>query len=282
MITSVKGLEYGGKYNHFFWTGLNPLATVTNCLPNCTTFVLGDLLADKLPNPLSNVYNANQWHLYLTNGYTLHDFDYSNVQLGDILEWTSGNHVARVTKISKGQIYVSASFYTGIHGKAYYNGAVDTRTGLNSLQDVSNFMLLNYPVRFFHHWTLEEENKWVGYSPRYIIKPPQSVVKPVERDKSKNQINVLTNEQNVRNNKNDILGVAQMGWYNVLDIKESNGYKWCEVEDNKYIALVSGRVIYYEADEIKETLQDEIEKLKKENEELKQRLIMIQEEAKYE
>lgn len=262
MITSVKGLEFGGKYNQFFWTGLNPLANVKSCLPNCTTFVLGDLMVDKLPNPLTKVRNANQWHLYLTNGYTLYDFEYSNVQVGDILEWTSGNHVARVTKIQKGQIYISGSFYTGIHGKAYYNGSYDTRDGLNSMEEVSNFMLNNYPVRFFHHWSLEEENKWVGYAPRYIIRPPQSVVRPVDRDKSKNQINVLTNEQYVRNNDNAILGLAQMGWYDVLQTKENNGYTWCEVEDNKYIALVEGRVVYYPA-------TTDYEELLKENQELK-------------
>ena len=263
MITSINGLEYGGKYNKYFWdVNVNPLATISNCLANCTTFVIGDVLSDKLPMPISMLRNANSWHNYVTNGWTVHDFDYNSVQVGDILEWTSGCHVARVTKIKNSQVYVSGSFYTGIHGRAYYGGGFDTRDGLNSLQEVSDFMIKNYPVRFFHFWELEEENRWVGYSPRYILRPPTQTVTPVDRNELVDQIQVLTNEQNVRDKDNNILGFAKKGWYNVLSTIDKNGYTWCEVEENKYIALIPDRVIYYQA-------SSEIEKLKEENKQLK-------------
>ena len=265
MITTLKGLEYGGKYHKYFWdANVNPLATIPNCLANCTAFVIGDVLADGLPLPVSNIGNANEWHLHLTNGWTLQDFVYGNVKVGDILEWTTGCHVARVTKIVNGQIYISGSFYTGIHGKATWEDSFDTRVGLNSLKEVSDFMITNYPTRFFHHWELENENVWVGASPRYIIRKSGSNIDPVERDESVDQIEVLTNQQYIRTNDNVIVGVAQKGFYNVLDIKHStkNNYEWYEVADDRYIAGVEGRVIYLKA-------ENELDALRKENAQLK-------------
>lgn len=266
MITSIKGLEYGGKYNKFFWDiNNNPLASIKNCLPNCTCFVIGDILSDGLPMPVNPVRNANQWHLYLTNGWTLHNFDIKNVQVGDILEWTNGCHVARVSHIEdNGTIFVSGSFYTGIHGKAMYEGEFDTRDGLNSLKEVSDFMITNYPTRFFHFWTLENENSWVGSSPRYILRQPQNIIYPVERNTNVNQIEVLTNEQRIRNSNNEIMGIAKKGFYNVLDIKHStkNEYEWYEIAEDRYIAGVEGRVVYLEAD-------NDLKALLKENAELK-------------
>ena len=266
MITSIKGLEYGGKYHRFFWDlSYNPLATIPNCLANCTTFVIGDILVDGLPIPVSHIGNANTWHLYLTNGWTLHDFEYSKVKVGDVIEWTNGCHVARVTKIDKGQIYISGSFYTGIHGKATWDDKFDTRDGLNSLKEVSDFMITNYPTRFFHHWEIENENIWVKDSPRYILRPPTNiVVEPVERNESRDQIEVLTNQQYIRTNNNVIVGVAQKGYYNVLDIKHStkNTYDWYEVADDRYIGGVEGRVIFLKA-------ENTLEALKKENAQLK-------------
>lgn len=265
MITNIKGLEYGGKYHKYFWEIMNnPLATINNCLANCTCFVIGDVLTDGLPIPVNPVRNANQWHLYLTNGWTLLDYDEDNIRLGDIIEWTNGCHVARVTEFVDGTPYISGSFYTGIHGKAMYGGQFDTRDGLNSLQEVSDFMIENYPVRFFHHWSLDNENMWVGYKPRYVLRMPQTV-DPVKRDESVNQIEVLTNEQNIRNSLNQIVGVAKKGYYNVLRITHStkNDRDWYEVEKDRYICDIENRVIYLPTD------LPEIEKLREENTKLK-------------
>lgn len=265
MITSIKGLEYGGKYYKYFWDlGVNPLATIENCLPNCTAFVIGDILNDGLPIPVSRIGNANTWHLNLTNGWTLKEFEADKVQVGDILEWTKGCHVARVSKIEDNKIYISGSFYTGIHGKAMYDGGFDTRDGLNSLKEVSDFMLTNYPTRFFHFWELENENSWVGDTPRYILRQPQNV-EPVKRDESVNQIEVLTNEQNIRNAQNQIVGVAKKGYYNVIRITHStkNNRDWYEVAEDKFISQMDDRVVYLP------TNLSEVEKLREENTKLK-------------
>ena len=258
MITDINGLEYGGKYHRYFWDkSVNPLATVESGLADCTCFVLGDCAYDKLPQPVSPVKNANLWHTCTTNGWYVVPFSEDNVEVGDIVEWAEGCHVARVTKIVDGTIFISGSFYTGIHGRAMWNGQFDTRDGINSLQELSDFMITNYPTRFFHYWSLENENRWVGYSPTYILKQPSSV-NPVPQNTKVDQIEVLTNEQNIRNNDDQIVGVAKAGFYNVLRIAHSsyNNYDWYEVEPNRFIAGVQGRVIYHpgtdpESEEVK-------------------------------
>ena len=247
MITDIQGLEYGGKYHRYFWDkSVNPLATITSGLADCTCFVLGDVAHDNLPQPVNPVRNANLWHTCVTNGWSFIPFSKEKVELGDILEWTNGCHVARVSKIIDDTIYISGSFYTGIHGKSMWNGKWDTRDGLNTLQELSDFMIANYPTRFFHYWSLENENRWVGYEPAYILKPPVSV-KPVPQDTTKDQIEVLTNEQNIRNANDQIIGVAKAGFYNVIKISHSsyNIYDWYEVEPDRFIAGVKGRVVYY-------------------------------------
>lgn len=258
MITDIKGLEYGGRYHKFFWdVNINPLATIQNALANCTCFVIGDIQKDGLPVPVSNFVNASNWHKYVTNGWRVVDYDKSKVELGDIIEWTDGCHVARVTNITD-DIYISGSFYTGEHGKSMYQGKFDTRDSFKSLQELSDFMITNYPVRFFHYWSLENECNWVGYQPRYIIKQPKTI-NPVQRDTTVNQIEVLTDEQFIRNRNNIILGVAKKGYYNVLSIVHStkNEYDWYEVDDDMYIAGVDGRVKYLPL------TSNEIERLRK-------------------
>lgn len=272
MITNIKGLEYGGKYHKWFWDpSINPEATIKEGLADCTCFVLGDVAHDGLPQPVKPIKNANLWHTVVTNGWSVLPFKKENVALGDIIEWTNGCHVARVTDIDDdGTIYISGSFYTGMHGKAYWNGGFDIRT-FTSLKEMSDWMVENYPVRFFHHWSLENENSWVGYAPTYILKMPQTV-QPVKRDTSKNQIRVLTNEQNIRTASNQVVGVASKGYYNVIRIVHStkNDYDWYEVDPDRYIAGMAGRVIYYpkadaENDEIKRLRArvDELEKILK-------------------
>ena len=104
--------------------------------------------------------------------------------------------------------------------------------------------------------------------PEYVLVAPQGV-DPVKRDTTRDQIEVLTNEQNIRDNDNNIVGVAQKGFYNVYATKQSGGYTWYEVENNRYIAGVNGRVVYLPG--------EDIEALRKENEELKQTIKEVDE-----
>lgn len=272
---NVYDYSYDGMYHQYFWDiKINPNADVQNCLPDCTTFVYGLCRIDGY-KPVKSIVSANQWHLYLSDDMSYIDFKYDLVKVGDILEWVNGCHVARVSKIENGKIFVYASWYTGIHGKSMIDGKYDTRP-FNTTKEVNDFMLSHYPYRFAHECTLDEENAGIGYQPKYILKR-NPVILPVERNENVDQIYVKTNVQNVRDNDNNIVGVASQGYYNVLQTKTNNSspYTWYEVYENKYIAGVSGRVEFIEGTDEKKELKKYVAKLEKENAELKERLRQI-------
>lgn len=68
---------------------------------------------------------------------------------------------------------------------------------------------------------------------------------PTTRNKDKNQVQVLQEYLNCRDNSSlsgKVLGFANLGYYNVLDKKESNGYTWYRIDYNKWIANVKDYV----------------------------------------
>ena len=68
---------------------------------------------------------------------------------------------------------------------------------------------------------------------------------PTTRNKDKNQVQVLQEYLNCRDNSSlsaKVLGYANLGYYNVLDKKESNGYTWYRIDYNKWIANVKDYV----------------------------------------
>lgn len=259
-------IKYGGKYHPFFWEDMNPYASIQNGLGNCTNMTYGDCLIDGW-TPITKAPNANNWHLY-ANGEVI-PFDISLVQVGDVIEWVEGCHVARVDEIINGMPYLNCSWYTGIHGVAVYNKEWDKRP-FTSMQQLSDFMVNNYPTRMYHHWSLERENSGVGASPRYIIRRPNQI-KADGENKNVDQIKVLTDEQNVRtapNTNSEIVGVAQSGFYNVYGQFSDSKYIWYQIRDNLYIAGVNGRVEFIESDADIDKLRREIELLTKRNAEL--------------
>lgn len=262
MRTTSKGLEYPNKY---YWdVSRNPYASIINGLADCTCFAYGAIIEDGHRPVVSRVCNADSYHKYLINGWSYVPFDINKLEIGDIIEWSKKCHVAVVSDKQKN---ISGSFYTGMHGRAYWDGKFDTRSFV-SLKEMSDWMTTNYPERFFHHWDIETENRWVGGEPEYILKHP---LYSVAEDRSVNQIHVFTNDMNVRNNANDILCHAESGFYNVLSSLYNNGYTWYEVEKGKYIAGVSGRVEYVPAtDDIDYRVL--CEKLEQENKELSRKI----------
>lgn len=235
MRKSIEGLEYPNKY---YWDiHLNPYASVLNGLADCTAFSYGAIIEDGHRPVVSRVCNADSYHKYLINGWSYIPYDESKVEKGDIIEWSKKCHVAVVSDSKKN---ISGSFYTGIHGRAYFDGKFDTRN-FRSLEEMSDWMVANYPTRFFHYWSIEEESRWCGGSPDYILKHP---LYSVSEDKSRDQIFVSGDDMNVRNDLNEVLKRAEKGYYNVLGWKDANGYRWYEVEKGKYIANVPERVTY--------------------------------------
>ena len=256
MRTSADKLEYPNKY---YWDiNRNPYASILNGLADCTCYCYGAVIEEGHRPVVSRVCNANNYHSYLINGWSAIPYDESKLEKGDIIEWASKCHVA----VYVGSGKIAGSFYTGMHGKSYFNGKFDTRS-FKTLQEMSDWMVANYPTRFFHCWDIATESRWCGGSPEYILKHPLYSVK---EDPLIDQIKVYTDDMNVRNNDNEVLKRAESGFYNVLGWKDANGYRWYEVEKGKYIAGYEGRVVYIPAD------NTVIAELKRENEELKKRL----------
>lgn len=258
-------LRYGGKYHSFFWGDLNPNATISNGLANCTTLTWGDCAIDGW-QPVDRIVNANNWHKHADK---VIPFDLSKVEVGDVLEWENKCHVAKVDDIYEGVPYLNCSWYTGIHGTAVYDGHFDTRP-FSTLKELSDFMIDNYPTRFYHHWSLDQENRGVGDIPQWIIKRP-TIIKSDGEDKSIDQIKVNTDEQNVRTEPNvncEIVGIAESGFYNAYATIFDGKYNWYQIKNNLYIAGVNGRVEFIEGEDDIKKYKKAIERLTKRNSEL--------------
>jgi len=274
MKYSLNDVKYGGTLHEELWDPKNnPNATIANCLGNCTTLAYG--LADI--KPVSRIGDACNWHKLLTNGWTYVPFDRSLVKKGDIIEWVDHVHVATVDKVDDSGIWLHCSWYTGEHGVAFYNNKPDTRLQFDSTKEVSDFMEANYPTRMYHYWELDDECRGVGGEPDYLLVHPNVIEQDGIND-TVDQIHVLTNEQNVRigpSTSTQIVGVAQMGFYNVYSQQIRDDYVWYQIKNNYWIAGVEGRVDFYEGkDDIKE-LKKEIARLKKENSDLINKLEQI-------
>lgn len=260
---NIYDVAYGGTYHDFFWNiNVNPNARVSDCLADCTTAVFGLCKIDGY-TPVKTITSANKWHLNLADDMVDKSFNILDVEVGDIIEWVKGCHVARVYKIENSKVYVRASWYTGEHGVSVYDHKYDTRPW-KTLKEVSDFMVSHYPYRFFHECTLDDEIAGIGLNPEHILHRISTII-PVDENPEVDQIHVLTDVQNVRNNNNQIVGKAPKGFYNVLQTKTNNisPYKWYEVYPDMYIAGVDGRVEFIEGMNETKQLKKEVARLTK-------------------
>lgn len=72
------------------------------------------------------------------------------------------------------------------------------------------------------------------------------------RDKNKNQLRITGKYLNCRSTpslKGKILGYINLGYYNILDSKEADGYLWYKIGSNKWIAYLKNYVTRYLIDE---------------------------------
>lgn len=172
------GLEYGGSAHIYYWDpSRNPGASYENCMANCTTYAYGRILEAGDPAPISGWYSAAAWHGNLINGWTYEAFDVNNCRVGDLVEWYTSdrNHVAVIEYITATTIYVSQSYYTGDHGQSYWQGDFDTRTAAvmgSTMQSVSNWMIANYPNRFFAYGAVTDA---YNAMPDLILRNPNSI-----------------------------------------------------------------------------------------------------------
>jgi len=81
-----------------------------------------------------------------------------------------------------------------------------------------------------------------------------------ERDKTKNQIEIVEKLLRCRNNvgtNSTILGYIDLGIYDFSDVKENNGYKWYKIDNDKWVAGIDDYVnIYDKSDNVEDINQD--------------------------
>lgn len=285
MKYSISELSYNGKYHNECWNPqYNKEATIPNALANCTAGVIAFCLIEKNPTPVSAISDASNWHNYLINGWRCIDFDEKKVKVGDIIQWVDKCHVCKVADIKDGTIYINGSFYTGEHGVAYYQGKYDTRNRFKTLEELSDFMTSNYPTRFYHYWTLDKESQMVGGQPEHILVLPETV-SPVERNTNVNQIQTTDEGLRIRTEPSldgEIVGHVELGYYNVLQTKEADGYTWYEIDKNRWCADISTIYLPSKSDPIKEIerifndLKREVDSLQSENSALRNKLKEIE------
>lgn len=177
-------------------------------------------------------------------------------KLGAIAVWNgTAGHVAVVEKIDGDDIYISD--YNKIASKTFWYGKID----VNTYNGKGNFLGYIYNPNEYSSEDLPD---------------------PVEKNSNKDQIYVSASNCRIRTDADinaSILGYAAIGYYNVLNTKENDGYTWYKIDKNCYIAGVDS-VVYYEkgstdATKIKE-LETEITTLTKENKTLSEKIEKLQ------
>lgn len=79
---------------------------------------------------------------------------------------------------------------------------------------------------------------------KYDYQPIEKAT-PVARDENQDQLEVIKDKLRIRTQPNlqaDILGYADLGYYNDLETFDADGYTWHKVADNNWLAEVSGYV----------------------------------------
>lgn len=130
------------------------------------------------------------------------------------------------------------------------------------------------------------DNHLIKYCDLTWVKEPKTVGTPVERNENVYQIQVKEETTQLRARKEpslkgSILGFTTVGIYNVLDVKEADGYKWYNIEQDTWIAYSEDWEILLpktksEIDELKEQIEKlnaQIEVLNQKNEELNKEIV---------
>lgn len=219
-------------------------STTHSCLPNCCGEVHGRWLESQEQTDYNKYDRLCTGDAHSYWGYVYDDYERGQTpRLGAIICWSKdggAGHVAFVEEVyDNGDILSSNS---GYNGSRFYT---------KKLTKASNY------------------NFGSKYHFQGFIYPPVNftddiVVKPVERDTTKDQLKVVTTSLRVRKEPSTdsaILGFVQTnGIYNYYDVKDNQGYKWYKIEDEQWIANNGEWLEIYPKEEDEKV----IEELKKE------------------
>lgn len=227
----LKKPENGNKYYNKKPKGYNPciLGKPTdsgcNVLANCQGYATGRFSEETNEGQCTWFGSMNACSMYIV---ATRDYNLKTGQTpkeGAMICWSGGKdkrgHVAIVEQvISDTEIVTSESAY---EGKAFYT---KTRKKGNGL------------------WGMSSSYKLQGFIYNPHIKEVE-ITKPVERNAEVNQLEVIKSKLRVRTEpslKGQILGFAELGYYNDLETCEADGYVWHKIDNYNWVAQVEGYV----------------------------------------
>lgn len=128
----------------------------------------------------------------------------------------------------------------------------------------------------FSNGKFEKKSNLLGF-----LHYPYSEVKPVERNTNVTQIQTTDESLRIRTEPSlngEVVGHVQLGYYNVLQEREADGYVWYEIALNRWVANVSVIYLPKQKDIIRQieqyfnAMKSEVDGLTKENDVLKKKL----------
>lgn len=149
-----------------------------------------------------------------------------------------GTPVAR--DVAKNQVKV---IIDGLNGRAGYEADAQVLGMVNQgyynvLAEATSGGYVRYQIED-NLWIASNESKWTTYYPKKI----ESVGAPVERDVTRDQIQVLIGNLNARDNASvnaDRLGYINAGIYNIISTQPAGSYTFYQVEPNVWFAANEG------------------------------------------
>jgi len=94
-----------------------------------------------------------------------------------------------------------------------------------------------------------------------IKKEEKKLVEPVSRDETKDQVEVLINDLNLRESPNGkVIGLTPKGIYNVLSEVTTDGYTWLQIGEKAFIATKEGDwTIRYKVEDKEDVPNDNVD-----------------------
>lgn len=156
----------------------------------------------------------------------------STPRVGAIMCWGGGSSGAghvEVVEIFNEELYEVQTSASDYGGTQFYNAMRTNnngRWGLNSSFYFKGFI-----------YQPDDVQKWINGEPLPPITPN------VERDESKNQVEVIVDNLNVRTKptmSSESLGYASIGFYDYFESVDNEGITWHKIADNQWIASNEG------------------------------------------
>lgn len=187
---------------------------------------------------------------------TLHDNSITSLPVGKVINqgtvyyqegtkgYATGNHIHLA--ISKGKFSG-----TGWYKNEYGNWCA------NNQYDVHKALFLDSKTKVLDDGGYD----WV-VTDKYTV---DSVTPKVERNDDMDQVEVLVTQLRVRKEpslKGEVLGYANLGFYNVLDKKETDDYLWVKIAEGQWIATneTDGWTKLYSVTDYKKLYEESLEK----------------------